>query len=235
MTQCRYCRKQYKQEKACRKHELICQITRDDINKISIIPSQKEMWILVQKLIIQNNSQQLKIEALERVVHRDIKKINMIDWLNTNIKKSTNFDTWLSKLYTTIDDLKYVFDSDIVRGLERILTNKIQKENSPFKAFKHKSTILYIFNNLTWKKAIKDDLEKILRKIQVDIIKRHTEYSQTMDKSKIFGINNIEYLKNTQKILVTNPKLKERCHKNISKTIINIVKTELNMIMFNTL
>ena len=71
--------------------------------------------------------------------------------------------------------------------------------------------------------------------IQVDIIKRHTEYSQTMDKSKIFGINNIEYLKNTQKILVTNPKLKDRCYKNISKIIINIVKTELNMIMFNTL
>ena len=98
MTQCRYCRKQYKQEKACRKHELICQITRDDLNKINIIPSQKEMWILVQKLIIQNKEQQLKIEALERVVHRDIKKINMIDWLNTNIKKSTNFDTWLSNV-----------------------------------------------------------------------------------------------------------------------------------------
>ena len=99
-----------------------------DLNKISIIPSQKEMWILVQKLIIQNKEQQLKIEALERVVHRDIKKINMIDWLNTNIKKSTNFDTWLSKLYTTIDDLKYVFDSDIVRGLERVLINNIEKE-----------------------------------------------------------------------------------------------------------
>ena len=234
MKQCKYCGKQYKQKKAYKKHELICQITRDDLNKINIIPSQKEMWILVQKLIIQNKEQQLKIEALERVVHRDIKKINMIDWLNTNIKKSTNFDTWLSKLYTTIDDLKYVFDSDIVRGLERILTNNI-KTKSPFKAFKHKSTILYIFNNSTWKKAIKEDLEKILRKIQLDILKRNGEYSRTMDKSKIFGINNMKYLKNTQKILVTNPKLKDRCYKNISKIIINIVKTELNMIMFNTL
>ena len=56
-----------------------------------------------------------------------------------------------------------------------------------------------------------------------------------MDKSEIFGINNMKYLKNTQKILVTNPKLKDRCYKNISKIIINIVKTELNMIMFNTL
>tara|TARA_B110001454_G_C12705676_1_gene428477 strand:- start:462 stop:1169 length:708 start_codon:yes stop_codon:yes gene_type:complete len=235
MKQCRYCGKQYKQEKAYRKHELICQITRDDLNKISIIPSQKEMWILVQKLIIQNKEQQLKIEALERVVHRDIKKINMIDWLNTNIKKSTNFDTWLSKLYTTIDDLKYVFDSDIVRGLERVLINNIEKEKSPFKAFKHKSTILYIFNNSTWKKAIKDDLKKILRKIQFDILKRNDEYSRTMDKSKIFGSNNMNYLQNTQKILVTNPTLKERCYKNISKNIINIVKTELNMIRFNTL
>lgn len=231
---CQYCRKQYKQEKSYRKHELICQITREDLNKISIVPSQKEMWILIQKLIIQNKEQQQKIESLENVVYRDIKKINMIDWLNKNIKNAINLDTWLSKLNTTIDDLIYIFDNDFICGLERILTNNIEKD-SPFKAFKHKTTILYIYNNSSWKKATKNHLKKIMSKIQLDILQRDSEYSRTLDEHHIFGSNNIEYLQNNRKIMITNLKLKERCYKNISKNIINIVKTELNMIRFNTL
>ena len=235
MKQCKYCGKQYKQKKAYKKHELICQITSEDLNNTNLIPSHKEMWILIQKLIIQNNDQQQKIEALERVVHRDIKKINMIDWLNTNIKKSANLDTWLYTLLTTMDDLIYIYNFDFISSLKNILINNIEKKNSPFKAFKHKSTLLYVFDNSTWKKATEKDLKKIFDKIQLEILKQNNKYERNMDRSQIFWSNNMEYLKNNQKIMITNPKLKDRCYKNISKIIINIVKTELNMIMFNTL
>ena len=235
MKQCCYCGKIYKQEKAYKKHELICQLTKKDLNNISRIPTPKELWIFVQKLIIQNKEQQQKIEALESVVHRDIKKINMIDWLNTNIKNAPTFDNWVSKLVITIDDLKYIFEYDIIYGLNRILSNNINKKKSPFKAFKHKSTVIYIYNNSNWKKIIKNDIENIMSKIQLEILKRDAEYLRAVDKYQIYGNNNDEYLKNNQKILITNPKLKDRCYKNISKIIINIVKTELNMIMFNTL
>ena len=91
------------------------------------------MWILIQKLIIQNNDQQQKIEALERVVHRDIKKINMIDWLNTNIKKSTNLDTWLYTLLTTMDDLIYIYNFDFISSLKNILINNIEKKTRRLK------------------------------------------------------------------------------------------------------
>lgn len=232
MKQCKYCGKQYKQEKSYKKHELICQIANKDLNNISLIPSHKEMWILIQKLNIQNKKQQEKIEALERVVHRDIKKINMIDWLNANIKKSINFNDWLSKLFITINNLKYIFDYDFIQCLEKILRNNIEKGKSPFRAFKHKAKTLYIFNNSTWKKSIKGDIKMIMSKIQLEILKQNNEYSRTIDESQIFGSNNMEYLKNNQKIMITDSKLKERCYKKISKIIINIVKTELNMIMF---
>ena len=52
-----------------------------------ILPSQKEMWYIIKKLSKQKTSiQQRKIEVLERVVNKDVKKINILEWLNNNIK-----------------------------------------------------------------------------------------------------------------------------------------------------
>ena len=60
------------------------------------------MWHIIKKLIKQNNIQQKKIEELENRVQKDVKKINMIDWLNTNEKLSPNFENWIKQIFRSL-------------------------------------------------------------------------------------------------------------------------------------
>ena len=57
---------------------------------------------------------------------------------------------------------------------------------------------------------------------------KSSEWEQTLDSSKIFGDNNLEYLQNNKKIIVTGDKNKERCYKNIQKIIIGLTKVNMN-------
>ena len=50
---------------------------------------------------------------------------------------------------------------------ESLANNIDERINSPFKAFSHKSTQLYIYNKSIWKKATKFDIKNIFFKIQV--------------------------------------------------------------------
>ena len=103
------------------------------------------MWHIIKKLLKQNNDQQKKIEELERRVQKDIRKINMVEWLNTNQPKNIDLETWLKKIKITIDDLLYIFNSDFIRGLELIISKNIEDE-IPFRAFSHKIKQLYIYD-----------------------------------------------------------------------------------------
>jgi len=227
MHKCRFCGKIYKRVKAYNNHILLCQMPIEDMTR-EIIPSQREMWHLIKKLIKQNNNQQKKIETLERVVNRDVKKINMVDWLNNNIKLSTNLDKWLEEeLIVTIEDMFYIFKTDYTRGVHRILSNSIQKDTAPFKAFSHKSKQLYIYNQEKWDKASTDNITKIFHIIQCKIIRENCKWEKDLPESIKFNPT-LAYLTNNQKLLVTSPKPKERCFKYIQNTIIDLIKINLN-------
>ena len=231
MVKCKYCGKPYKREAGHYLYHLsTCK--KKDNNSKEVIPSQKEMWHIIKKLIKQNNLQQKKIEELENRVQKDVKKINMIEWLNANEKSSPNFEDWIkTNIHITIDDLKYIFQTDFGRGLIQILHNNIFNKNIPFKAFSHKNKELYVYNKSTWKRVTNYDIKKIFGKIQLEIIKCSSEYEKTLDESNIYGMNNAEYLKNNEKIMITEPKLKDRYQNYIKKTIIDEIKINMNDMM----
>ena len=231
MVKCKYCGKLYKKEAGHYLYHLsTCK--KKDNNSKEVIPSQKEMWHIIKKLIKQNNLQQKKIEELENRVQKDVKKINMIEWLNANEKSSPNFEDWIkTNIQITIDDLKYIFQTDFGRGLIQILHNNIFNKNIPFKAFSHKNKELYVYNKSTWKRVTNYDIKKIFGKIQLEIIKCSSEYEKTLDESKIYGMNNAEYLKNNEKIMITEPKLKDRYQNYIKKIIIDEIKINMNDMM----
>ena len=62
-------------------------------------------------------------------------------------------------------------------------------------------------------------------------MKRSSEYEKTLDESKIYGTNNTEYLRNNEKIMITEPKLKDRYQNYIKKTIIDEIKINMNDMM----
>ena len=140
MRNCPHCGKKFKTNPALHKHIILCQLDKNEV-KNSVVPTQKEMWVIIQKLYKENAIQKKKIEKLEQIVNKDVKKLNMVDWLNQN-DKGVDIDSWLkTNIIVTMEDLNTIFMTDYTRGLSNILSNNITIEmyfigvrcNSPFR------------------------------------------------------------------------------------------------------
>ena len=203
MYKCPHCEKKYKKIGYLNNHKLIYH------SEELVCPKQNEMWILIQHLMKENKEQQKRIEKLERVINKDVKNINMIDWLNKN-DKGIDIDIWLkTSVNVTLDDLYIIFNSDYCRGLSNILNNNINEDNNnPFRCFSHKVKQLYIFEKEKWKKCKRQDILKIFDRISLNILKRSKDYDNSLSQNEKFGSDNMEYLKNCEKIMVVDTKKK---------------------------
>jgi hypothetical protein len=227
MKVCPHCGKQYKTKHNVYKHMIICQINNKDSSEL--MPTQKEMWVIIQKLFASNAKHKEKIEKLERIVNKDVKKLNMLDWLNQN-EVGLDITSWLKNSITvTMEDLNTIFMSDYTRGLSNILTNNINsEENNPFRAFSHKIKQLYIYDKNTWKKCNKNDIMKIFDRLSLNILKMSKVYDASLSKEQRYGADNMQYLKNCDKIMIVDTKKKERYYKYVKNSIIGLTEKNLN-------
>ena len=206
---------------------MLCELTNKE--EVAVIPTQKEMWIILQKLYNDNQNLKKRVEQLEKVVNKDVKKMNMVDWLNQN-DRGINLELWLkTSVLVTIDDLKMIFMTDYARGLSNILENNIKdNENNPFRAFSHKTKQLYVYEKNKWRKCRKTDIMQVFDRISLNILKISKEYDKTLSEKEKYGADNIEYLKNCDKIMIVDTKKKERHYKFIEQFIIGLTKKNLN-------
>ena len=225
MKNCPHCGKKFKTNPALHKHIILCQLDKNEV-KNSVVPTQKEMWVIIQKLYKENEIQKKKIEKLEQIVNKDVKKLNMVDWLNQN-DKGIDIDNWLkTSIIVTKDDLNTIFMTDYTRGLSNILANNIiHCENTPFRAFSHKIKQLYIYQKNKWKKSTKSDIMKIFDRISLNILKISCSYDKTLSSKQKLEES---YLNNNKKIMVVDTKKKEKHYRYIESSIIGLIKTNLN-------
>tara|TARA_Y100000589_G_scaffold203026_1_gene191585 strand:- start:602 stop:1312 length:711 start_codon:yes stop_codon:yes gene_type:complete len=227
MKICPHCNKQFKLKKTLLNHMMLCELTNKE--EVAVLPTQKEMWIILQKLYNDNQNLKKRVEQLEKIVNKDVKKMNMVDWLNQN-DKGINLELWLkTSVLVTIDNLKMIFMTDYARGLSNILENNIKdNENNPFRAFSHKTKQLYVYEKNKWRKCRKTDIMKVFDRISLNILKVSKEYDKTLSHKEKYGADNIEYLKNCDKIMIVDTKKKERHYKFIEQFIIGLTKKNLN-------
>lgn len=126
--------------------------------------NEKNNKILMKKLA----EMEERIDSLEKKYKRNLKKVNVLQWLNQHGKKINekeyryyeeyfkNLD-WISMPY-----LKFICQKGYAQGYGNIILNKL-KENI-FIAFENKKKIFY-FNGEKWKIFTEDKLEEMLRKI----------------------------------------------------------------------
>jgi len=179
-------------------------------------------------MYMENEKLKKKVKKLELVVNKDVRKLDMLDWLNQN-DKGVDINIWLkTNIAVTMADLHIIFNSDYARGLSNILANNVGEENNPFRAFSHKIKQLYIYEKNTWKKCKKTDVVKIFDRLSLNILKMSKEYDNSLSRGEKFGADNMRSLKNCDKIMVVDTNKKERYYKFVESTIIDLTKTNLN-------
>ena len=186
MFKCHKCNKIYKRENALIKHEARCQPKSKNTR-----PSLDEMWHIILKQQKQLSQQQKEIEKLKNIVNKDVKSINILDWLKENVERSLNYSDWIKRnIEITPSHMKLIMKNNYKDSVSSLLNQLKYKDKNlvPIFCFNHPSKVIYIYEN-SWKKASQIDIKMIFDEINLQLLKHNIEYEKTLDEKDLEQIH----------------------------------------------
>jgi hypothetical protein len=203
---CKCCSKKYTQKTAYQNHAVLCEFLQSskrekkiDEEESSDLPSYKDLVKIVGMLAVKNSKLEEKVEYLQKFVEKSKKKINVVEWLNTNIKPTLTFAQFLESIVLSENHINCLNENNMIKTLTTIFEEYFIKENClPIYAFKEKVNIFYCFDHETntWTEMEKDRIISLLyyvdRLVQREIttwqvkyhekIKYNDKWAQTFNK-----------------------------------------------------
>ena len=182
---CTYCGKSYKIKTNLDKHIELCELINKSKSFIiedeeDDIPSQKKIYRMLLELGKKYSRLEEKVDDLSKWVIKKKKKINIIEWLNSNITPEIKFENIIEKIIITHDDINYLFEHSFLDTLNYIFSRNIYNisegpQANPLFALTQKSNTFYIYENeeQMWIELSKEKLIKFLDKV---FMKLHRVY-----------------------------------------------------------
>jgi len=230
---CPNCFKVFKKKSFFEKHLSICERSKKYDQKEEIIPSNKELYILVNRLFEENNKLRSELNYVKSKINIKYKKIDIETWLNKNIN---NYECFFTFLNNFIDDMQVnIIDSLLEKGFINTIIEEIYAilfiENKYIKCFKEFKNTIYIRTNEKWIILEDDILLDYIKKINVQIFYLLDLYTDT-NKDKFKNNDSFQnyYNKNLKKIISNNltfeqktTKIKNKLYENFKEDLTEIV------------
>lgn len=211
---CIHCGKSYKLKTNLNKHTNLCELIHKSkrnnsyliIEEEEELPSQKNMYKMLLEMAQKYSTLEEKMNEMNKWVNKKKKKINVLDYLNTNITPLLLFEKLSEKIIVTDDDINFLLNNTFYDTINELFTktiyNTTDNDNTadnntkyPIFALFQKSNTIYIYdkaidnnnnNNNVWQECTREKLVKFLNIIHIKISK----YFYDWKKSKTTEINN---------------------------------------------
>ena len=199
MPFCPYCNKEFGRISTLQNHSAFCAIqyqgkyaAQNSIQELDV-PPIRDIYIVVQKLVIENGKLRKKVDELEKFAQRERKKMCLMDWLNTNKQPEQTFTQWVNKIIVTQKEFQYVLENNCINGIMEIIKKNITGNVNPICGFDQKLKTLFIYTN-SWRIVEHEEfyrfVDNILRKLgkQFDkwMDKHTTELRQNDEKIHLY-------------------------------------------------
>ena len=207
---CPHCIKEYKRKAALDRHVFLCAISsktskekQDYLEELETLPNREIMYRMIIDLQTRYLDLEKKFRNISQQQIKQNNKINVLEWLNTNIKPDQSYIDWYINIDMNFQLLKYIFDNDFIGGMAMIFKQLCDKNDTiPIRCFEHKSKQLYVYDvDTMWKQLTDEDftimINTIHRKIVIQFNKWHSdnpEYTNDTNKSDIFHDNLIKVM-----------------------------------------
>jgi hypothetical protein len=249
---CSYCLKKYTNKTSLDKHTIICCLSYKSKRQIKIeeqesqdIPTYKELCLIINELYIKVKKLEEKGELYDKYINKMKKKINIIDWLNTNIKPNSYLEDFINNINIQEDEIIFMMYNTFLDTLYKILDeNTKQRELSnliPIFCSDHKINLFYIYTKETsdpkdttdpkWTELNKNQCIKIFNIIYARIFKKLMEWKQKNEDQLIKNeqLDNL-FMKTMVKILAIDFKHEQTLLK-AKTSLYNIIKTDMKQIV----
>ena len=219
MSNCLFCNKTYKSKKGLRKHYIKCSIA----NNVNLLNCETELFETMRDLINLNKNLSDRVEKIEKMCNKESRKVDVIGWLNDNRTGNQYIQRFINNIEIEEKDLKMVYELGIIEGIIHILDSKMT-EDKPIICFERKSFVLYVRDDMGWKKMSDSEFKKYILCIQRLVLKKF-RLDNAMDSLLTDQQNNL-YNKRLKRICIENLPIKIKNIKNelYRKNKINIDK-----------
>jgi uncharacterized protein YeeX (DUF496 family) len=193
---CMYCGKHYIKKTSLDKHIILCELLNHAKRKVRMIneeeeeeplPSPRKMYNMLIELGTKYNKLEEKMADLQKWVVKKKRKINILDWLNDNIRPSISFDKLVNSIEIDENDIAYIFENTFNDTLHKIIARNLNEtlNENPIFAFDQKVNVFYIYSSLngetTWNLLTKEKMIWFLNNIFIKIVKTFTEWKKKKD------------------------------------------------------
>jgi uncharacterized protein YeeX (DUF496 family) len=177
------------------RHTVVCELlelskkktsaAKEEDEELACLPSQQRMFQMLIELGQKYNKLEEKVEEINKWVVKKKKKINVLEWLNANIKPTIYFHDILDKIIITNDDIKFLLENSFYDVLNEIFTRTIyhsnpEAEDNPIFAFVQKTNMFYIYDSdNTWIELTRERLIKFLNKAHMKVFTAFYEWKKT--------------------------------------------------------
>jgi hypothetical protein len=239
---CIYCGKGYKIGTNFNKHIILCELLiksksskRLLIEDEDEIPSPKKLYKMLLELGYKYNKLEEKMNEM-KISEIKEKKINIIEWLNTNKKPEYLFEKLIDKIIIQDSDIEILLNNTLNNTLNSIFSRNLYLTNDkkPIFAFIKKSNLFYIYDKINqqnqqsceegWIELTREKLIKFLNKIQQKISRKIFEWKQNHKEEIINDKFAIIYDKAIIKLMSV-----EFANDSTLNKIINIMYTQMKV------
>jgi uncharacterized protein YeeX (DUF496 family) len=186
---CFHCGKSYVKRVNLDKHLVICGLLQEAkkrpqliIEEDENIPSQRKMFQMLIELGQKYNKLEEKLTEVNKWVAKRKKKINVLEWLNSNITPNAVFESIIDKITVNEEDIHNLLENsfyDVINDIFERTIYKLDEKQNPIYCFVQKQNIFYVYDSdQTWIELTKERLIKFLNKVHMKIIKAFYEWKK---------------------------------------------------------
>ena len=146
---CSMCLKTYTRKSSFIRHTLLCEILHQskrekecDSQENTNIPTHHQLFLIVQELVLKNKQLETKVAELQKWADKKKKKINVIQWLETNVLPQQTYTHIISSLIVTREDLKMLMSNSsalpMIMEILRKTFSQQQQHQLPIYSFDQK-------------------------------------------------------------------------------------------------
>jgi hypothetical protein len=188
---CSICNKTYTKLSSLKNHTIICEFSLKTEREKKIeneeqddMPDHAQLVKIVMDLTQKCHKLESQVEQMKKWVDRKKKKINVIQWLNTNTNASFSFSEFVN-MYLELDErhLMNIMEKTLFEFIYFVYDTNMSKSDIvyPIKSFTEKNNYIYVCDKLEdgtsmWKPLELDHFKLLLKKIQNKMITLFLEW-----------------------------------------------------------
>ena len=208
---CDHCARLYTRKHYYDRHIICCNILQKTSRERKLeneekddTPTLRELYVMIQEFGKKYKEINEKLDYLTKYVETKKKQLSIIDWLNTNIQCDIVFHKWMENIEFSDEYLNYVFQSNLIDGINYIFQDIIGKygESSlPIRAFDQKDSTFFIYIGNEWIIMNKETFEGMIYFMKKNLLKLFKIWQDKNEsKLKTDSFSSI-YMQNVHKLM----------------------------------